>query len=84
MAFEPQRAREFVRRIERCHTPKHGSRLRIAGCDSNAMTRQGPGGHPIRDLDELRRRIAACSTDVYVRQNGVEWGWRSTPLTASS
>jgi hypothetical protein len=29
-AFEPQRARALVRRIEFCHTPKHGSWLNIA------------------------------------------------------
>lgn len=63
-----------MRRIEFCHTPKYGSRLRIAGCDLNAMTRQCAGGHPIMDMDESRRRIAACSADVNVRQDGVEWG----------
>lgn len=39
-AFEPERARELVRRIEFCYTPKHGSWLNIAECELNAMTRQ--------------------------------------------
>ena len=29
-AFEPERARQLVRRIEFCYTPKHGSWLNIA------------------------------------------------------
>ena len=29
-AFEPERARQFVRRLVFCHTPKHGSWLNIA------------------------------------------------------
>ena len=37
------------------------------------MTRQGLGGCYMGDLSELRTQIAAWSTDVNVRQHGVEW-----------
>ncbi len=38
--FEPVRARELVRRLEFCYTPKHGSWLNIAENELSAMTRQ--------------------------------------------
>ena len=38
--FEPARARALVRRIEFCHTPKHGSWLNVAESELSCMTRQ--------------------------------------------
>jgi hypothetical protein len=58
-AFPPARARQLVRRIEFCHTPKHGSWLNIAENELSAMTRQCIGGQRIGDLKTLRSRIAA-------------------------
>jgi hypothetical protein len=39
-AFEPERARTLVRRIEFCYTPKHGSWLNIAENELSSLTRQ--------------------------------------------
>ena len=39
-AFEPERARQLVRHIEFCYTPKHGSWLNIAENELSAITRQ--------------------------------------------
>ena len=72
-AFEPARARELVRRIEFCYTPKHGSWLNIAECELSAMTRQSLTGRRIGDLAELRAETAAWSADINTRQRGVEW-----------
>ena len=72
-AFEPARARELVRRIEFCYTPKHGSWLNIAECELSAMTRQSVAGRRIGSLDALRAEIAAWSADINTRQRGVEW-----------
>ena len=72
-AFEPARARELVRRIEFCYTPKHGSWLNIAECELSAMTRQSLACRRIGDLDALRAEIAAWSADINTRQRGVEW-----------
>ena len=72
-AFEPARARELVRRIEFCYTPKHGSWLNIAECELSAMTRQSLNGRRIGDLAELRAETAAWSADINTRQRGVEW-----------
>ena len=62
-----------MRRIEFRRTPKHGSRLNIAECESSAMTRQCLSGRHMGELSELGTQIAAWSTDVNVRQRGVEW-----------
>ena len=70
--FEPARARDLVRRIEFCHTPKHGSWLNIAENELSAMTRQCLSGRRIGDLETLRTEIAAWSKDVNAHQRGVD------------
>jgi len=71
--FEPERARELVRRIEFCHTPKHGSWLNIAENELSAMTRQCLGKRRIGEIETLRSEIGAWSTDVNHKQRGVDW-----------
>jgi hypothetical protein len=71
--FKPARARQLVRRIEFCHTPKHGSWLNIAENELSSLTRQCLGGDRIGDLKALRGRIAAWSKDVNTTQRGVDW-----------
>ena len=72
-AFPPARARKLVRRLEFCHTPKHGSWLNIAENELSSLTRQSIGGQRIGDLKTLRDRIAAWSHDVNKTQRGVDW-----------
>lgn len=71
--FKPARARQLVRRIAFCHTPKHGSWLNIAENELSSMTRQCLGGDRLGDLKALRGRIAAWSKDVNATQRGVDW-----------
>ena len=72
-AFPPARARKLVRRIEFCHTPKHGSWLNIAENELSSLTRQCLPGRRIGDLKTLRQEISAWSTDVNHTQRGVDW-----------
>jgi hypothetical protein len=72
-AFEPAKARELVRRIEFCYTPKHGSWLNIAENELSSLTRQCIAGRRIGELAELQDEIAAWSTDVNSTQRGVDW-----------
>lgn len=72
-AFEPERARALVRRIEFCYTPKHGSWLNIAENELSAMTRQCISGRRLGDIETLQKEIKAWSTDVNDSQRGVEW-----------
>ena len=69
--FEPTRARQLVRRIEFCYTPKHGSWLNIAENELSAMTRLS--GRRIGDLGTLHGEVSAWSTDVNGTQRGVDW-----------
>jgi hypothetical protein len=71
--FEPERARQLVRRLEFCHTPKHGSWLNIAENELSAMTRQCVSGRRFGDIQTLGTETSAWSSDVNRRQKGVDW-----------
>jgi hypothetical protein len=71
--FEPQRARELVRRLEIRHTPKHGSWLNIAENELSALTRQCVSGRRFGDAETLRQETSAWCNDVNGRQKGVDW-----------
>jgi hypothetical protein len=72
-AFEPERARQLVRRLEFRHTPRHGSWLNIAENELSAMTRQCVAGRRFGDIQTLRKETSAWSCDVNSRQKGVDW-----------
>jgi hypothetical protein len=72
-AFEPERARQLVRRIEFCHTPKHGSWLNIAENELSSLTRQCVAGRRIGTVEMLQAEITAWSDDVNQTQRGVDW-----------
>ena len=72
-AFEPERARQYVRRINFCFTPKHGSWLNISENELSSLTRQCLHGRRIGELSELKCEINAWSLDVNNTQRGVEW-----------
>ena len=62
--FEPARARAMVRRIEFCHTPKHGSWLNVAESELSCMTRQCLKHRRFGDIETLRSEIAAWSAET--------------------
>jgi hypothetical protein len=72
-AFDPERARQLVRRIEFCYTPKHGSWLNIAENELSSLTRQCVSDRRFWDIETLRDETAAWSTDVNTTQRGVDW-----------
>jgi len=72
-AFKPEQARRLVRRIEFCHTPKHGSWLNIAENELSSLTRQCVAGRRIGEIETLREETHAWSTDVNSTQRGVDW-----------
>ena len=71
-AFPPDQARQYVRRLEFRHTPKHGSWLNIAENELSSMTRQCIGGRRIGDLKTLREQIRSvvkrCQQDSAPRR----------------
>ena len=72
-ALEPDKARRVVRRIEFCHTPKHGSWLNVAENELSAMTRQCVKGRRFGTIQTLREEIAAWSSETNNLQKGVDW-----------
>lgn len=72
-AFDPERARRLVRRIEFRHTPKHGSWLNIAENELSSLTRQCISGRRFCSMQSLAKEATAWSTDCNKRQRGVDW-----------
>jgi len=75
-AFTPAKAREFVRRLEFCYTPKHGSWLNIAENELSSLTRQCIGDRRMGNLQTLQKEIKSWSNDVNSTQRGVDWQMR--------
>lgn len=71
--FAPDRARQLVRRLHFCHTPKHGSWLNVAENELSALTRQCITGRRIGDLKTLQAEISAWAQDINNIQRGVDW-----------
>ena len=71
--FEPERARNLVRRIEFHYTPKHGSWLNIAENELSSMTRQCVSGRRIGSTAKLASETTAWATNVNKAQRGVDW-----------
>jgi hypothetical protein len=75
-AFAPNVARSIVRRLEFCHTPKHGSWLNIAENELSSMTRQCVRSRRFATIELLREETAAWQTHSNARQRGVDWQFR--------
>jgi len=75
-AFEPATARSLVRRVEFCHTPKHGSWLNIAENELSAMTRQCVTGRRFAAVEELRAQTTAWYEHSNARQRIVDWQFK--------
>ncbi len=72
-AFEAQKARELVRRIDFHFTPKHGSWLNIAENELSSMTRQSISGRRIESIEMLRAETSAWADSSNEKQRGVDW-----------
>ena len=74
--FDPEKARQIVRRLEFRHTPKHGSWLNIAENELSSMTRQCVTGRRFATIEMLRLETAAWSRHSNARQRGVDWQFK--------
>ena len=72
-AFEAEKARELVRRIEFHYTPKHGSWLNIAENELSSMTRQSISGRRIESIEMLRAETSAWADSSNEKQRCVDW-----------
>ena len=75
-AFPPEQARGYLRRIEFCYTPKHGSWLNIAECELSCMSSQCLQGRRIGELKLLQSEIATWSQTTTAKQRGVDWQFK--------
>jgi hypothetical protein len=74
--FSPDKARELVRRLEFCHTPKHGSWLNIAENELSSMTRQCVKDRRFATIEALRSETAAWQQHINSKQRGVDWQFK--------
>jgi hypothetical protein len=72
-AFSAEQARGYVRRINFCYTPKHGSWLNIAECELSAMTRQCLKDKRVGTIEGLRDEIMSWADNINEKQRGVYW-----------
>jgi hypothetical protein len=75
-AFPAEQARSYLRRIEFCYTPKHGSWLNIAECELSCMTSQCLRGRRIGELEFLQTEIGTWSEKTTAKQRGVDWQFK--------
>ena len=75
-AFEPEQARTYLKRIEFCYPPKHGSRLNVAECELSCLTSQCLGERRIGELGELKTEITAWADNTNAKQRGVDWQFK--------
>ena len=72
-AFDPQTARELVKRIEFHYTPKHGSWLNIAENELSSLTRQCIAHRRIENIERLRAETSAWAEHSNQSQRRVDW-----------
>jgi hypothetical protein len=75
-AFQPDEARAYVRRIDLCYTPKHGSWLNVAECELSCLTSQCLRGRRIGELETLQSEIGIWSDKTNAKQRGVDWHFK--------
>jgi hypothetical protein len=74
--FEPARARAYVKRLDFCYTPQHGSWLNVAECALSCMTSQCLRDRRIAEVPELQSAIMTWSERTNAKQRAVDWQFR--------
>ena len=71
-AFEPNKARRILRRLDFCHTPKHGSWLNMAEIELSVLARQCLDRR-IPDLTTLTEEVAAWCEERNQQETWIDW-----------
>lgn len=74
--YEPQRARDIIRKIEIVRTPKHGSWLNIAECELSVLIRQGIKKRT-PSKEALQTDVKAWYETRNEKQSKVNWQFRT-------
>lgn len=75
-AFDPARARAYVKRLDFCYTPKHGSWLNVAECELSCLTSQCLSGRRMAEISQLQNEIMIWSDRTNSKQHAVDWQFR--------
>ena len=75
-AFPPEVARAYVKRINFCHTPKHGSWLNVAECELSCLTSQCLSGRRIGELPLLQAEVGIWADKTNTKQRAVDWQFK--------
>jgi len=71
-AFQPERARKIMKRLEIVYTPKHGSWLNIAECELSVLSRQAlQKRFPTKEI--LQEQVEAWTNNRNNKQMGIDW-----------
>ena len=69
-------ARAYIKRIDFCYTPKHGSWLNVAECELSCLTSQCLSGRRIGELPLLQSEIGIWADKTNAKQRGVDWQFK--------
>lgn len=75
-AFPPEQARAYIKRINFCYTPKHGSWLNVAECELSCLTSQCLRGRRIGELALLQAEIGIWAEKTNAKQRSVDWQFK--------
>ena len=75
-AFPPELARAYVKRINFCYTPKHGSWLNVAECELSCLTSQCLRDRRIGELPLLQAEIGMWADKTNTKQRAVDWQFK--------
>lgn len=70
--YEPERARNMIKKLEVVRTPKHGSWLNIAECELSVLTRQGLRER-VPDKETLQQQVDNWYKQRNMNQKKVDW-----------
>jgi len=71
-AFEPERARRIIEKLEIHHTPKHGSWLNMAEIELSVLARQCLDQR-IESMELLRQEVEAWESERNEQQVEIKW-----------
>lgn len=71
-AFEPSKARRILRKLDFCHTPKHGSWLNMAEIELSVLARQCLDRR-IPDMSTLKEEVATWCEERNREQTWIDW-----------
>lgn len=74
--FERVKTWSVVKKLEYCHTSKHGCWLNIAENGLSTITRLGVTGRRFASVNEIRKELSAWQNYTNTKQRVVDWQFK--------